>query len=124
MKEEATLITEISSDVRDFFKSHIHSLWQLELIMCMRAHQGMMPVDQIAKLLYSTPAAIESTLERFVQLGVLKEIPGNPNTFIYAPSNELRQTIDAAAGIYSSRRIDVINLIFASPRKAPRLNLE
>ncbi len=125
MKEEATLITEISPEVRSFLKEHVHSVWQLELILHMRAHKESMTVAQIAKQLYSTPTAIESTLERFVSLGILTQGSDSQNSYVFSPvSTEMQKTIDDAVKTYSARRIDVINLIFSNPQKAPRLTLE
>lgn len=125
MKDEATLITELTSEVRTFIKAYVHSVWQLELISHMRAQNESMTVHEIAKLLYSTPAAIESTLERFANLGIITKTEGSPDSYVFSPaSNELKKTIDDAVNIYSTRRIEVINLIFSSPQKAPRLSLD
>ena len=125
MNKEATNITDISPELKTFLKAHIHSVWQLELITFLRNQENPVTVSEIAKYLYSTPAAIESTLERFVQLGIIAESLGNPNSFTFSPSSmEMRQTIDDAANAYSMRRIDVINLIFSNPQRAPRLSLE
>lgn len=125
VKEEATLITEISPEVRSFLKEHVHSVWQLELILHMRERRESMTVSEIAKVLYSTPAAIESTLERFVSLGILRQDTGTPNSFLFSPaSSNMQKTIDDSVKTYSARRIDVINLIFSNPQKAPRLTLE
>ncbi len=125
MKEEATLITEVSPEVRSFLKEHIQSVWQLELILQIRSHKDLMTVYDIAKLLYSTPAAIEGTLERFVNLGVISRVEGSPDSYVYSPTSmELTRTIDNAAKCYTARRIDVINLIFSNPQKSPRLSLD
>ncbi|MCC6977787.1 MAG: hypothetical protein IT343_05665 [Candidatus Melainabacteria bacterium] len=125
MKKEAALISEISYEVRTFIKDHVFSVWQLELIMHMRDRNHALTCDEIAKLLYSTPSAIESTLRRFTELGVLRLSIESADSFIYAPSTtELSQVIDLTAQAYSARRIDVINLIFSTPQKAPRLTLE
>jgi predicted HTH transcriptional regulator len=125
VKEEATLITEISPEVRSFLKEHVHSVWQLELILHMRERKESRTVAEIAKHLYSTPAAIESTLERFVNLGILKHALESQNSYVFAPASaEMQRTIDDSVKTYSARRIDVINLIFSNPQKAPRLTLE
>jgi len=125
MKKEATLISEISHEVRTFLKDHVFSVWQLELIMHMREQSHALSCDEIAKLLYSTPAAIESTLKRFVELGVLRQAMGTADSYVYAPAtNELQNLVDLTAKTYSARRIDVINLIFSTPQKAPRLSLD
>lgn len=125
MKKEAALISEISLEVRNFLKDHVFSVWQLELIVQMRERNHALSCDEIAKLLYSTPAAIESTLKRFAELGVLRRELGTSDSYIYAPATlELRQLIDLTAATYSARRIDVINLIFSTPQKAPRLSLD
>lgn len=125
MKEEATLITEIAPEVRSFLKKHVHSVWQLELILHMRERKESMTIGEIAKQLYSTPAAIESTLERFVNLGIIKHVLEGQNSYVFSPASaEMKKTIDDSVKTYSARRIDVINLIFSNPQKAPRLPLQ
>lgn len=125
MKEEATLITEITPEVRSFLEEHIHSVWQLELLMYLRDSNRKVTLSEIAKALYSSANAIESTVVRFVDLGIIESTQGEQGTYSYAPSSpELRKVVDDATDTYRARRLDVINVIFASPTKAPRLSLD
>lgn len=118
----ALIMQEISFEVRSFLRENIQSVWQLDLLIVLMNLD--MPIDAtvLARLLYSNPAAIESGLNRFVKIGFVKEIPGRPRTFVYAPpSGDKRRIIEEAAKTYAIRRVDVINLIFSDSLQGKRM---
>lgn len=114
----SVIMQEISFEVRSFIRDHIQSVWQLDLLIALMNVKEPLDASKLARLLYSSPGAIESALQRFVKSGILKDIPGNPHMFKYAPaSEEKRRVIEDAAKTYAIRRVDVINLIFSNPSK-------
>ena len=109
---------EISFEVRSFLRDHIQSVWQLDLLIALMNIGEPVDAGKLARILYSSPSAMESALHKFVKLGILKEISGNPQIYQYAPaSEEKRRIISETAKTYAIRRVDVINLIFSNPTK-------
>lgn len=109
---------EISFEVRNFLRDHIQSVWQLDLLIALMNLEEPVDPGRLARILYSSPSAMESALHNFVKLGILKEIAGNPHKYQYAPvCNEKRRIIMETAKTYAIRRVDVINLIFSIPAK-------
>lgn len=109
---------EISFEVRSFLRDHIQSVWQLDLLIALMNIKHPVDANTLARLLYTSPAAIESALQKFVKSGIAKEHSGKNCTYSYAPaSDDKRRTIEDTAKTYAIRRVDVINLIFSSPSR-------
>ena len=109
---------EISFEVRSFLRDYIQSVWQLDLLIALMNLREPVDAGKLARLLYSSPGAMESALKHFVNSGILKEFPGHPHAFKYAPaSDEKRRIVEETAKTYAIRRVDVINLIFSNPPK-------
>lgn len=109
---------DISFEVRSFLRDNIQSVWQLDLLIALMNIKHPVDANMLARLLYSSPASIESALQKFVRGGIAKEFPGKTCTYTYAPaSEEKRRTIEDTAKTYAIRRVDVINLIFSSPSR-------
>ena len=110
---------DISFEVRSFLKENIQSVWQLDLLIALMNIKQPVDANTLARLLYSSPASIESALQRFVKTGIAKEFPGSKAcAYSYAPvSEDKRRVIADTAQTYAIRRVDVINLIFSSPSR-------
>ncbi len=109
---------DISFEVRSFLRDNIQSVWQLDLLIALMNIKDPIDAATLARLLYSNPLAIESGLHRFVKAGFVKECPGKPSTFSYAPATEdKRRIIEDTAKTYAVRRVDVTNLIFSNPSR-------
>lgn len=109
---------EISFEVRGFLRDNIQSVWQLDLLIALMNIKHPVDANTLARLLYSSPGAIEAALQKFVKSGFVKEIPGKTCTYFYSPAlDEKRKVIEETAKTYAIRRVDVINLIFSNPSK-------
>ncbi len=108
----------ISFEVRSFLRDNIQSVWQLDLLIALMNIKQPVDASTLARHLYSSPASIESALQRFVIAGIAKEYPGKTCTYAYAPApEEKRRTIEETAKTYAIRRVDVINMIFSNPSR-------
>jgi len=102
----------MSSAVANFIQTCIQSVWQLELLLYMKASGKTLTPSEVAHTLYMTPEVIASGLEHFEKCGLVKT--PSPGSFIYAPStSELDRVVDETAKSYSSRRVAVVNMIFS-----------
>lgn len=104
------------SQVAQFIKTYIHSVWQLELILFLRVSAKPLTLVEIGNKLYMEPSTIEVALSRFEEQGLLESASGMPKTYKYQPeTKELESAIEQTAKAYSERRVTIIDLIFASP---------
>lgn len=107
------------SKVTQFIKKHIHSVWQLELILILRACAQPLTADAIGQRLYMEPEVLKNVLDALVRQGVLKAEDLKPKTYVYSPTTEdLSEAVEQTAKAYAERRMSVIDLIFASPFQA------
>ncbi len=109
---------EISFEVRSFIRENIQSVWQLDLLVALMNIKQAIDAQTMARLLYTSPAAIESALQKFVKNGIARDVSGKPGAYVYSPaSDDKRRAIEDTAKTYAIRRVDIINLIFSNPSK-------
>ncbi len=105
------LISGIPSDVKILISRHISSVWQLEILLCLKRQNGQnINCHDIAKELYISEEAIDQQLKTFVQMGVVKE---DNQGFIYKPTDpEMAKTLDVLESLYAKRRVAITDLIY------------
>lgn len=102
----------MSPMVASFIQNNIQSVWQLELLLFMKASSCPFTAAEAAKTLYMTPEVIANGMKHFESCGLLKQ--GQNGEYFYAPvSRELDETVKRTAETYSSRRVSVVNMIFS-----------
>lgn len=105
------VISGIPSDVKNLISRYISSVWQLEILLCLKRQKGQnINCHDIAKELYISEEAIDKQLKTFVQMGVVKE---EERGFKYKPgSEEMAATLDVLESLYSKRRVAITDLIY------------
>lgn len=107
---------DFSPQIKDFIKSHVKSVWQLEVLLFVRDINRPVTVSEVAAALYLRPEAINTALAAFAKHGILTCDGKMPPSYRYAPNaSELVDQIEQTAKAYAERRFAVINLIFRSP---------
>lgn len=105
----------LSTQITDFLRSHIHAVWQLEVLLFVKRRETAVSAADVAFELYLSPDAVEKALIAFAQDGILRSSKTDPLTFIYAPSNSaLDDGLEQTATAYAERKFAVINLIFTN----------
>jgi len=111
-------ITKLPTSVEDFVRKNIKSVWQLELLLHLRASGRSLWPREIASALYLTTETVTEALVYFETRGLVEHSFIDPNGYVFAPSSsELREAVDQTARAYNERKVAVINLIFQTPFK-------
>jgi hypothetical protein len=105
---------EIRADLRDFIVNEIGSIAELELLLLLlREPQKAWSAQDAAKALYTAEDATAALLENFRTRGFANADAGR---YTFAPRTaEQQQLIADLAQLYQTRRVTVINLIYAGP---------
>jgi hypothetical protein len=106
---------DIRADLRDFIVNEIGSIAELELLLLLlREPQKAWSAQEAAKALYTAEDATAAQLESFRARGYAS---GDASVgYTFAPrAPELQQLIADLAQLYQTRRVTVINLIYAGP---------
>jgi hypothetical protein len=110
---------EIPQVVRAFIAQNIESAELLEtLLLVHSAPEREWSPDDVARAIYSVPAAAIRRLEQLVELRLAARAgTGDANpAYRYAPGTaELARQVDALAAAYRANRVAVINLVYATP---------
>jgi hypothetical protein len=106
---------EIRADLRDFIVNEIGSIAELELLLLLlREPQKAWSAQDAAKALYTAEDATAAQLESFRTRGYAAADAGGRYAFA-ARTPEQQQLIADLAQLYQTRRVTVINLIYAGP---------
>jgi hypothetical protein len=106
---------DIRADLRDFIVNEIGSISELELLLLLfQEPQKAWNAQEAAKALYTAEDATAALLDRFRVRGLAAVDSDGAYTFA-ARSPELQQLVADLAELYQSRRVTVINLIYAGP---------
>lgn len=104
----------VPEDVREFIKSYIDSVAQLEALLFLRAHVGeSWGVSTTAKHLFAPEDEISGALEQLTADGFLKR---SDSVYTYDCSMEMRLKVDRLADTYRRFLIPIANLIHAKRR--------
>lgn len=107
----------IRADLRDFIVNEIGSIAQLELLLLL--HQDPRKVwtpEDAARALYTAANATAALLDGFKARGFATLVDANANAYQFsARSAESEQLVRDLAELYQTRRVTVINLIYAGP---------
>ena len=94
----------------------MRSVWQLELILLLRASNRPLLISEIAQAMYMPAESLESVLDGFAKQGIVQVVENNPKSYLCLPKTvELREAIEETVRAYAERRPAVISLIFANP---------
>lgn len=98
--------------MKNFISRHIHSVWQLETLLCLkRANGAGIDSDVIAKELYISETAVFTQLAKFVKEGII--IQEQKGSFKYQPSTrEMADVMDQLESLYEKRRVAVTDMIY------------
>jgi hypothetical protein len=106
---------EIRADLRDFIVNEIGSIAELELLLLLyREPQKVWSAQEAAKALYTAEDATAAQLESFRARGYAA-IDAEGTYSFTARSPDQHQLIADLAQLYQTRRVTVINLIYAGP---------
>ena len=109
--------TRLPSDVADFVSAHITSALQLEVLLLLQSHpEQQWKASEIDAQLRISPAWVASQLDELCKQGLLTCIPGNPQTYQYAPANAaLSSGVALLAKWYATHRVAIISVIYSPP---------
>lgn len=113
---------DIRADLRDFIVNEVGSIAQLELLLLLHQDaQKDWTAEQAAKALYTAVDATAALLEAFRTRGYVVLKDGQPHRYQFANrSPEQTQLMRDLASLYQTRRVTVINLIYAGPEEKLR----
>lgn len=101
-------------------------MWQLELLLYIRARGDSLRSYDLAAALYTSPEAVEAALHYFAQRGLLKQEDFDQVEYVYAPaSHALKESVDQTAAAYAERKVAIIQYIFSHAnviKAAPNAN--
>ena len=101
--------------VRQLLSRYIRSVEQLEVLLLVHSQPNRSwTADAVYDVIRSSKSSIADRLATFTAHGFLVEENGSPPTFRYAPKDEtLRAGVQETATLYQTRRVRVIEAIFA-----------
>jgi hypothetical protein len=108
---------DIPQSVRSFIFEQIHSVGELEALLLFAAQADReWTSEQLARELRISVQWAEQQIADLAGRGLVEIFPGNPPHCHYAPRDQtMARTVGELAGVYASRRVAVIQLIYAKP---------
>jgi hypothetical protein len=108
---------DIPQVVRAFVAQNIESAELLETLLLVHSAPGReWSPEEVARSIYSVPAAAIRRLEQLAALGLVSSNGAADPAYRYAPSTPaLAEQVDALAAAYRANRVAVINLVYATP---------
>jgi hypothetical protein len=108
---------DIPQVVRAFIAQNIESAELLETLLLVHSAPGReWTPEDVARSIYSVPAAAIRRLEQLVALRLAASTGTADAAYRYAPGTpELAEQVDALAAAYRANRVAVINLVYAPP---------
>jgi hypothetical protein len=108
---------DIRADLRDFIVNEIGSIAQLELLLLLcKDSEREWTADEAARALYTAKDAMATLLEGFRARGFVWATNSAPVRYRFNDKPaERAQLIADIAQLYETRRVTVINLIYAGP---------
>jgi hypothetical protein len=105
---------QIPSQVEIFVRDCIGSIAELELLLLLAEDPAQSwTVDAAARQLYVTPASVEAVFTQMTSKGLLSH---GAEGYRFTPRTpELDETIKALKELYASRRLKVMEMIYAGP---------
>jgi hypothetical protein len=105
---------QIPSQVESFVREWIGSIAELELLLLLaQAPEKSWTVDAAARELYVTPASVETVFAQMTSRGLLSH---GAEGYRFSPRTpELVGTVDALKELYATRRLKVMEMIYAGP---------
>lgn len=103
-----------STELFQFVKGSIRSVWALELLLLMRSRQDRAwTADQLVTELRASMPLVTQVLQTFHQAGLVRELENG--AFEYAPASPtLESCCEELERAYRERPVTVINAIVAS----------
>lgn len=100
--------------VAEFIQNNIQSVWQLELLLHLKACDSPQTPAELAHAMYMSPEVIAGGLSHFEKCGLVEECPGQSNSYRYAPANgDLGEAVEQTAKSYAYKRVAIVNMIFS-----------
>lgn len=108
---------DIRAALRDFIVNEIGSIAQLELLLLLQGDPARhWTAEDAARALYTATDATATLLEALRARGIAVAGEQSPLSYRYAPKTpELDQLVRDLSTLYQTRRVTVINLIYAGP---------
>lgn len=108
--------SEIPAQVLQFIRKYIRSVWQLELILLIRASKEPINSRDISRSLYISSDLIDRALNAYAKQGLIKMIENEATTYKFEPADsQLSTAVELTAKAYAERRVAIINIIFSDP---------
>ena len=107
-------IQGLSTEVKQFLRTHIQSLEQLEILALMRPEPDRAwTAKSVFDIILSSERSIERRLRAFTEMGLLATIAEAPQAYRYAPRTaELDSIVAETLQAYKLRRVMVTETIF------------
>ena len=101
--------------VKQLLSRYIRSVEQLEVLLLVRSQPARSwTAADVYEVIRSSTSSIAARLRDFTTAGFLAETPGPTPSFRYAPkSTDLSAAVEETARFYETRRVRVIEAIFA-----------
>jgi hypothetical protein len=103
----------LPEEVRWLITTHVASALELEVLLAMRAHDGVTTAAELARELRSNEPVAAAALDKFAAAGLLAR---ESEEFEYRPTSpRLAKAADSLADSYARRRVRVIEFIYRRP---------
>lgn len=105
----------LSAPVKQLLSRYISSVEQLEILLLVQSQPTRAwSSGDVYEVIRSSKASVEARLKAFTAAGFLAEEATSPPTYRYVPNeSSLRAAVEETAAVYQTRRIRVIEAIFA-----------
>jgi predicted ArsR family transcriptional regulator len=104
----------LSKELLAFLGEHIDSVYQLELLLFVRARSAPVSAAAIVRQLYLPPETVDGALRDLVDRGlVVASRHGAEAHYACAPASELAALIDELADAYADYRVRIIAQIYS-----------
>lgn len=107
---------KIPADVREFIRRYIHTVEQLDILLILKGDPTReWTIPEVFSNVRTSEKSVALRLAQFAEQGLLRETPGVPATYRYAPQPaDLDRLITAAGEALHTRRVKVLEIIFGS----------
>jgi hypothetical protein len=113
---------DLPSDAKQFLRTHIQSLEQLEILAVMRARRDReWSAAAIYEVILSNEKSIEGRLSQFVSIGLVVATEADRPAYRYEPREAgLDAAVQSTLQAYRDRRVLVIETIFRTDSDAAK----
>lgn len=113
--------TDLTERVSRFITEHIPSVERLEILLLLfETRERAWPVGEIEERIRSSRESVAKNLAAVTAASVVSRVAGATESYQYAGSAELDEVVNELATSYRTRRVAVIEQIYAERRDSIR----